>query len=53
MVEVSKKALEKREVINYNLIVANVAQLVVQLIRNQQVAGSNPVVGSIIEAGIV
>lgn len=31
----------------YNIIVACVAQLVVQLIRNEQVAGSSPVTSSI------
>ncbi len=35
----------------YNLIFADVAQLAVQLICNQQVAGSIPVVGSTLYMG--
>ena len=31
-------------------VVANVAQLVEQLTRNEQVTGSNPVIGSVVEA---
>ena len=33
----------------FQRVIANVAQLVEQLIRNQQVTGSNPVVGSILK----
>ncbi len=34
--------------LRYNIYIACVAQLVVQLIRNEQVAGSNPVTSSIL-----
>ena len=39
--------LDKRRVLTTLALQANVAQLVEQLIRNQQVRGSNPLVGSI------
>ena len=39
--------LRKRGKVWYNGVVAVVAQLVEQLIRNEQVAGSSPVNGSI------
>ena len=41
-----QKGLEKLIGMWYNITVAGVAQPVVQLIRNQQVAGSNPVTSS-------
>ena len=42
------KFIDKINIFMYNVLVATVAQSVEQLIRNEQVAGSNPVSSSIL-----